>query len=127
MADPDEPDEPGDEERDPDIGERARAVAADTAAAAGAIGRKLRDGLRGGKPPAPATGPSVPAALRRLGKDMGGLLEKVTVTSGRGIKKVAGQVADTVKTAVDQIGDKPADGGDKPDDGGKPDDDSSAG
>jgi hypothetical protein len=120
MADPKKPDDEQDETPgDPSIGDRARAVAVGTGAAAGAIARKLRDGLRGTKS---SPDPNVPATLRRLGKDTAGLIGKVTETTGRGVKKVAGGVVDGVKTAVDQVRDKPADDA-KPDDGDKPADD----
>jgi hypothetical protein len=67
MADPDKPDE--EKPEDPSIGDRARAVATGTGAAAGAIARKLRDNLRGTKS---SPDPNVPATLRRLGKDRPG-------------------------------------------------------
>jgi hypothetical protein len=115
MADPPKPDDESPEAaaEDPSLGDRARAVASGTGAAVNAIGKKLRDGLRGTRS---TPDPNVPATLRRLGKDTAGLVGKVTETTGRGLRKVAGQVVDGVKTTVDQLRDKP-DGGDD----GKPD------
>ena len=101
MADPSKPTDPppADETQDGSLGEQARKVATSTDAAVRAIGKKLREGLRGQKS---APDANLPATVRRLGKDVGGLLEKVTERTGRGMRKVAGQVADGVKTAVDQ-------------------------
>lgn len=102
MADPTKPTDPppAGEPEETSIGEQARKVAGSTDAAVRAIGKKLRDGLTGQKS---GPDPNLPATVRRWGKDMGGLLEKVTERTGRGMKKVAGQVVDGVKTAVDQV------------------------
>ena len=66
-----------------------------------------RTALKGDKG---APDPQVPAKLRRLGKDMGGLVGKVSETTGKGMRKVAGEVVDGVKTAAEQIR-KPKGGG----------------
>jgi hypothetical protein len=101
------PDDPSKPVEDPGIGERARKVASGTGAAVGALSKKLRDGLRGSKS---GPDPNVPATLRRLGKDTAGLIGKVSETTGRSMRKVAGQVVDGVKTVVDELRDKPRDG-----------------
>ncbi|HTM19089.1 MAG TPA: hypothetical protein VL172_01225 [Kofleriaceae bacterium] len=118
--DPSKPAEPSQPAADPDpgIGERARAVASSTGAAASAIGKQLRDGLRGTRTAADA---NVPAKLRRLGKDTAGLLGKVTETTGRGMRKVAGQVVGSVKTVVDEVRERPGQPArDRDGDGGDP-------